>query len=110
MREADIDDNMGTSIGGRNLTNLRYADDTALIADNITSMKSILNRVDTAGKKAFLKLNAKKTKVMHVDDINTADILDFGDIDTSILYAQCFNARYIMGGSVSTSTILLNLV
>ena len=40
MREADID-GMGISIGGRNLTNLRYADDTALIADNVTIMKRI---------------------------------------------------------------------
>ena len=61
MREADIDD-MGISIGGRNLTNLRYADDTALIADNVKSMKQILNRVDIAGKSASLKLNAKKLK------------------------------------------------
>ena len=36
-----------------------------------------------------------------MDNINTADILDFGDIDTSILYAQCFHAGYIMGGCVS---------
>jgi hypothetical protein len=38
MRESDIDD-MGIKIGGRNITNLRYADDTALLADNITSMR-----------------------------------------------------------------------
>ena len=36
-----------------------------------------------------------------MDNINTADILDFGDIDTSILYAQCFHTGYIMGGCVS---------
>ena len=61
---------MGISIGGRNLTNLRYADDTALIADNVTSMKRILNRVDIAGRNASLKLNAKKTNVMHVNGTN----------------------------------------
>jgi hypothetical protein len=38
MRESDIDD-MGIKIGGRNITNLRYADDTALLADNIKSMR-----------------------------------------------------------------------
>ena len=65
MREADIDD-MGLKIGGRNITNLRYADDTALIADNVTSMRRILYRVDAMGKEAGLKLNAKKTKVIHV--------------------------------------------
>lgn len=65
MRESNIED-MGPRIGGRNITNLRYADDTALLADNITSMKRVLYRVDEAGKRAGLKLNAKKTKVMYV--------------------------------------------
>ena len=52
------------------MTNLCYSDDTALIADNITSMKRILNRVQIAGTNASLKLNAKKTKVMHINDTN----------------------------------------
>ncbi|GFS16751.1 catenin (Cadherin-associated protein), alpha 3 [Elysia marginata] len=45
MRKADIDQ-LGVNINGRNLTNLRYADDTALMSDNITSMRRILHRVD----------------------------------------------------------------
>ena len=65
MREADLDD-MGIRIGGRNFTNLRYADDTALMADNITSMRRILHRVDESGRKKGLSLNALKTKVMHI--------------------------------------------
>ena len=69
MREADIED-MGIKVGGRNITSLRYADDTALLADNLTSMKRILHRVDTAGKEAGLKLNAKKTKFMHIKGTN----------------------------------------
>ena len=55
-----------------------YADDTALLADNITSMRRILYRVDTAGKEEGLALNGKKTKVMHVktrEGINEEDIL-----------------------------------
>ena len=63
MREAEIED-MGIKTAGENITNLRYADDTALMSDNITSMKRILQRVDAAGKTAGLNLNAKKTKVM----------------------------------------------
>ena len=63
MRKSDIDD-MGLKIGGRNLTNLRYTDDTALLPNDVTSMKRFLYRVDTAGKSANLKLNAKKTKVI----------------------------------------------
>ena len=62
MREADIKE-MGIRIGGRNLTDLGYADDTALLADNITSTR-ILHKVDTAGRKSGLKLNAKKTKII----------------------------------------------
>ena len=72
MRKADTDD-MGIKIGGRNLTNLRYADDTALLADNITSMRRILYRVDAAGKEDGLKLNAKKTKVLHVNAKETTN-------------------------------------
>ena len=65
LRESDVDD-MGIKIGGRNITNLRYADDTALLADNITSLRNIVHRVDAAGNNAGLKLNATKTKVMHI--------------------------------------------
>ena len=95
MPGADID-GMGISIGGRNLTDLRYADDTALIADNVTSLKKILNRVDIAGRNASLKLNAKKTKVMHVNDTNdTAD--DIKVNNSNLEYVQCF--KYL--GSVN---------
>ena len=73
MRMSEIE-GMGIAIGDRNLTNLRYADDTALLADNITSMKRILHRVDTAGKKAGLELNAKKTKVMQLNNEKTHSI------------------------------------
>ena len=64
MSDADIQD-MRVQIGGRNLTDLRYAANTALLADNNTSNRRILHRVDTAGRKTGLKLNAKKTKVLH---------------------------------------------
>jgi hypothetical protein len=66
MRESDIDD-MGIKIGGRNITNLRYADDTALLADNITSMrKKMYIELMLPAYNAGLKLNATKTKVMHI--------------------------------------------
>ena len=80
MRDADIDD-MGITVGGRNLTNLRYADDTALLANDITNMKDILYKVDTAGKAANLKLNAKKTKVMHVNGKATPPNIQVNNID-----------------------------
>ena len=65
MRDSGID-GMGVKIGDRNISNLRYADDTALITDNATSMRRVLHRVDTAGKKVGLNLNAKKTKVLQI--------------------------------------------
>ena len=65
MRDAGIE-GMGIRIGGRNLTNLRYADDTTLLADNITSSRRIIHKVDTAGRKSGLKLKAKKTKILHI--------------------------------------------
>ena len=57
---------MGVNIGGRNLTNLRSANDTGLLADNITGSRRIQNKVDRVGKAAGLDLNSKKTKVMLV--------------------------------------------
>ena len=45
MREADIDD-MGIRIGGRNITDMRYTDDTGLLSSNITSSRRMLYRVE----------------------------------------------------------------
>lgn len=74
MREADIHE-FGVPIGGRMVSNLRYADDTALIAGNGKSPNEMLRRVNEAGKKRLLKLNVKKTKSMTVgaagDNIQT---------------------------------------
>ncbi|GFS26376.1 endonuclease-reverse transcriptase [Elysia marginata] len=62
MRQADIHVNdMGINIGGRDITNLRYADDTALLSlsDNLTSMKRILHRVNNADSNySSIRLNA----------------------------------------------------
>ena len=65
MREAEIED-MGVRIGGRNITDMRYADDTGLVASNVTSSKRMLYRVDASGKRKGLGLNAPKTKYMHI--------------------------------------------
>ena len=69
MRHADVK-SLGVNLGGGDVTNLRYADDAALLSDNITSMKRILHRVDKAGQEAGLHLDAKKTKVMHISGGN----------------------------------------
>ena len=51
-------------IGGRNISNLRYADDTTLMAESEEELKSLLMKVKEESGKAGLKLNIQKTKVM----------------------------------------------
>ena len=54
----------GIKIAGRNINNLRYADDTTLMAENKEELKSLLLRVKEETEKAGLKLNIQKTKIM----------------------------------------------
>ena len=58
IRGADTE-NAGVKIGGRNLTNLHYAHDTALLSNNITIMKRVLYRVDAAGTKTRFIIKLK---------------------------------------------------
>ena len=58
----------GIKIAGRNINNLRYADDTILIAESEEELKSLLMKVKEESKKAGLKLNIKKTKIMGEQD------------------------------------------
>ena len=54
----------GIKIAGRNINNLRYADDTTLMAENEEELKSLLMRVKEESENAGLKLNVQKTKIM----------------------------------------------
>ena len=54
----------GIKIAGRNINNLRYADDTTLMAERKEKLKSLLMTVKEESKKAGLKLNIQKTKIM----------------------------------------------
>ena len=54
----------GIEISGRNINNLRYADDTTLMAESEEELKSLLMRVKEESEKADLKLNIQKTKIM----------------------------------------------
>lgn len=65
LRNANLADN-GVNIGGHLFSNLRYADDTALVETNITRGSEMLRRINEEGKKAGLLLNAKKTKILQV--------------------------------------------
>ena len=54
----------GVKIAGRNSNNLRYADDTPLMAESKEELKSLLMRIKEESEKAGLKLNIQKTKIM----------------------------------------------
>ena len=54
----------GTNIAGRNINNLRYADDTTLMAESKEELKMLLMKLKEESEKADLKLNIQKTKIM----------------------------------------------
>ena len=65
MRNAKLDEaQAGIKVAGRNINNLRYADDTILMAESEEELKSLLMKVKEESKKPVLNLNIRKTKVM----------------------------------------------
>ena len=65
MRNAGLEEaQAGIKIAGRNINNLRYADDTTLMAESEEELKSLLMKVKEKNKKAGLKINIEKTKIM----------------------------------------------
>ena len=65
MRNAGLEEaQAGLKIAGRNINNLRYADDTTLMAESEEELKSLLMRVKEESEKVGLKLNIQKTKIM----------------------------------------------
>ena len=65
MQNARLDEaQAGIKIAGRNINNLRYADDTTLMADSEDELKSLLMKVKEENEKAVLKLNIQKAKIM----------------------------------------------
>ena len=65
MRNAGLEEaQAGIKIAGRNVNNLRYADDTSLMAESEEELKSLLMKVKEKSEKVALKLTIKKTKIM----------------------------------------------
>ena len=65
MRNAGLEETQaGIKIAGRNINNLRYADDTTLMAESEEELKSLLMKVKEESEKVGLKLNIEKTKIM----------------------------------------------
>ena len=65
MRNSRLDEaQTGIKIAGRNINNLRYADDTTFVAESKEELKSLLMKVKEESEKVGLKLNSQKTKIM----------------------------------------------
>ena len=64
MRNAGLEVQAGIKIAGRNINNLRYADDTTLMAESEEELKSLLRKVKEESEKVGIKLNIQKTKIM----------------------------------------------
>ena len=65
MQNAGLEEaQAGIKIAGRNVNNLRYADDTIVMAESKEELKSLLMKVKEENEKAGLKLNTQKTKIM----------------------------------------------
>ena len=87
MRNVGLDEaQAGIKIAGRNINNLRYADDTTLMAENEEELKSLLMKVKEESEKVGLRLNIQKTKIMasgpitswQIDGETVADFLFLG--------------------------------
>ena len=79
MRNAGLDEaQAGIKITGRNINNLRYADDTTLMAESEEELKNLLMKVKEESEKIDLKLNIQKTKIMASGSITSWEI----DVET----------------------------
>ena len=75
MRDAGLEEaQAGIKIDGRNINNLRYADDTTLMAESEDELKSLLMKVKEESEKVGLKLNIQKTKIMASGPITSWEI------------------------------------
>ena len=81
-------------ISGRNINNLRYADDTTLVAESEKELKSLLMKVKVESEKVGLKLNIQKTKIM------TSCLITSWQIDGETVETV---ADFILGGSKITA-------
>ena len=90
MRKAGLEESQAAiKIAGRNINNLRYADDTTLMAESEEELKSLLMKVKEEREKVGLKLNIQKTKIMASSPITSWEI-DGETVETV--------ADYIFGG------------
>ena len=111
MRNAGLEEaQAGIKIAGRNINNLRYVDDTTLMAESEEKLKSLLMKVKEESENFGLKLNIQKTKIMasspitswQIDGETVADCIFWGskitaDVDCSHEIKRClFLGRKVM--------------
>ena len=95
MQNAKLDEaQTGIKIAGRNINNLRYADDTTLMAESKEELKSLLMKVKEESEKVGLKLNIQKTKITASSPITS------WEIDGEIIERE---KDFILGGSKITA-------
>ena len=95
MWNAGLDEaQAGIKIAGRNINNLRYADDTTLVGESEEELKSLLMKVKVESEKVGLKLNIQKTKIMASGPITPWEI-DGERVETA--------SDFILGGSKITA-------
>ena len=98
MRNAGLEETRaGIKTAGRNINNLRYADDTTLMAESEEELKSLLMKVKEESEKVGLKLNIQKTKIMASGSITSWQI-DGKTVETVETVAD-----FIFGGSKITA-------
>ena len=96
MRNAGLDEaQAGIKIPGRNTNNLRYADDTTLLAESEEELKSLLMKVKEESEKVGLKLNIQNTKIMASGPITSWQIL-----------GETMETDFILGSSKITADVM----
>ena len=116
MRNTRLDEaQAGIKIAGRNINNLRYADDTTLMAESEEELKSLLMKVKEESKKVGLKLNIQKTKIMapssitswQIDRETMETVTDFilggSKITTDVNYSHEIKRRLLLGRKATTN-------
>ena len=90
MRKSGLEEaQAGIKIAGRNVNNLRYADDTTLMAESEEELKSLLMKVKEKSEKFGLKLNIQKTKIMASGPITSWQI--DGETVTDFIFGEFQN-------------------
>ena len=107
MRNAGLEETQaGIKIAGRNINNLRYADDTTLMAESKEELKSLLMKVKVESEKVGLKLNIQKTKIVASGPITSWEI----DGETvQNLFAQWQNLFFGAPNSLQMVTAAMKL-